>query len=261
MSYNKQNFISGQVLEAQHLNYIENGISELDTQISQLSSEKVDKNQGSTNVGKILVVGTDGNLTLADMPEGGASGDVVGVLDDANNILLTGVLANGTYILKYEYEDGTVAEVGTLEVGGIPEPEPDPEATNFADPTSEDWLTDCRLSFSGSSLITKPLTGSIVTNFITGIQVNDIVKVEGINFTESNNRQALIKANGTVIGVDKAESLSGYYTHIGSVSYDNNTLQFTVADTTQLKKLRFSGMPTGTAQDVKITITRNGKVL
>lgn len=43
MSYNKQNFISGQVLEAQHLNHIENGISELDAQISQLSSEIVDK--------------------------------------------------------------------------------------------------------------------------------------------------------------------------------------------------------------------------
>lgn len=43
MSYNKQNFISGQVLEAQHLNHMENGIGELDTQISQLSSEIVDK--------------------------------------------------------------------------------------------------------------------------------------------------------------------------------------------------------------------------
>lgn len=80
------------------------------------------KNQGASNVGKILVVGTDGNLTLTDMPEGGASGDVTGVLDEANNILLSGNLADGTYTLKYENADGTYTEIGTLEVGAIPEP-------------------------------------------------------------------------------------------------------------------------------------------
>lgn len=71
-------------------------------QINQLSSEKVDKNQGMANVGKILVVGADGNLTLADMPEGGASGDVIGMVDENNNIVITGNLANGTYVFKYE---------------------------------------------------------------------------------------------------------------------------------------------------------------
>ena len=78
----------------------------------------VAKNQGAANVGKILVVGTDGNLTLADMPEGGgASGDVIGTLDDSNNILLSGNLADGTYTLKYENVDGTYTEIGTLTVG------------------------------------------------------------------------------------------------------------------------------------------------
>jgi hypothetical protein len=73
------------------------------------------KNQGAENVGKILVVGTDGNLILTDMPEG--SGDITGVLDDANNILLSGNLADGTYTLKYENEDGTYTEIGNLVVG------------------------------------------------------------------------------------------------------------------------------------------------
>lgn len=90
-------------------------------------SDKIDncvpKNQGAANVGKILAVGTDGNLVLVDMPDGGASGDVVGVLDDSNNILLTGDLADGTYTLKYENADGTYTEIGTLEVGAIEEPE------------------------------------------------------------------------------------------------------------------------------------------
>lgn len=89
-------------------------------------SEEIDnylpKNQGSANVGKILVVGTDGNLTLIDMPSG-TSGDVVGTLDENNNILLQGNLADGTYTLKYENEDGTYTEIGSLVVGGLPEPE------------------------------------------------------------------------------------------------------------------------------------------
>ena len=84
--------------------------------------DKLNKQQGTENVGKILVVGTDGNLTLTDMPEGGASGDVTGVLDESNNILLTGYLADGTYTLKYENADGTYSEIGTLEVGAMPEP-------------------------------------------------------------------------------------------------------------------------------------------
>lgn len=92
-------------------------------EISQLSSEKVDKNYGAENVGKILVVGTDGNLTLADMPEGGASGDVVGVLDESNNILLSGDIAEGVYPLKWIMTDGTLVDAGTLTVAPKPEPE------------------------------------------------------------------------------------------------------------------------------------------
>lgn len=85
----------------------------------KLSEEKVDKNWGASNVGKIFVVGTDGNITLIDMPEGGASGDVTGVIDENNNILLNGNIPEGTYTLKYLNEDGTYTEVGSLVVGAI----------------------------------------------------------------------------------------------------------------------------------------------
>lgn len=230
----------------------------LENKVEDDISRKIDKNQGIENVGKILVVGADGNIILADMPNGGSNGDVTGYLDTDNNIRLSGNLASGRYTLKYEYEDGTVAEVGTIEVGAIPEPT---EPTNFADTSSSDWLTDYRLSFNGTELTTKELTGAICTNFVADIQTDDIVRVEGIDFTDTNNRQALVKENGTIIAVDNAMNLPGYSTHITNVTYDSNTLQFTVANTEQLKKLRFSGTLTGTADDVKITITRNGTVL
>lgn len=69
------------------------------------------KNQGSANVGKILVVGSDGNLVLADMP---VTGDVIGYIDESNNIIVQGDLSDGTYSVKYEMEDGTKVDIGNL---------------------------------------------------------------------------------------------------------------------------------------------------
>jgi hypothetical protein len=101
-------------------------------------------------VGKILVVGTDGNLTLAEMPEG-SSGDVTGVVDEANNILLSGNLANGTYIIRYENEDGTLSEPVTMVVGEVTPPVP--KYTNLFDPSTASINT--RWSCSSGSTSAK----------------------------------------------------------------------------------------------------------
>lgn len=42
---------------------------------------------------------------------------VFGRVDENNNIILTGKLADGTYTLKYEDADGNVTEIGTVDVG------------------------------------------------------------------------------------------------------------------------------------------------
>lgn len=46
-------------------------------------------------------------------------GDVIGTLDENNNVILSGDLADGTYTLKYENADGTYTELGTLQVGEL----------------------------------------------------------------------------------------------------------------------------------------------
>ena len=38
-------------------------------------------------------------------------------MDEENNIILTGGLADGNYTVKYEDADGNVVEIGTIEVG------------------------------------------------------------------------------------------------------------------------------------------------
>ena len=52
----------------------DNDKSEIATQAADMVdvSGKLDKNQGSANAGKTLVVGSNGNLTLTNMPEGGS---------------------------------------------------------------------------------------------------------------------------------------------------------------------------------------------
>ena len=216
---------------------------------AKMAQEYIPKNQGAANVGKILVVGTDGNLTLADMPEGGAGGDVTGVLDESNNILLSGNLADGTYTLKYENANGTYTEIGSLVVSSVEKP----DYTNFCDPSSADFKTGYRLS--GNIDNVAELTGGIVTNYID-CQVNDIFEVSGINFADSNNR-----SGGTDAGVAKAEviqsSMSQYF---GDVTFDDNNLKLTVVGNV-VTQMRFSGLPTGTAQDIVIKIKRNGSYL
>lgn len=150
----------------------------------------VAKNQGASNVGKILAVGTDGNITLVDMPEGGASGDVVGVLDESNNILLSGNIPDGTYTLKYENADGTYTEVGTLEVGAIPEPEEIvnqiPISTNSSGTVynGTGFKSGARLSSDGVTEKTDA-TVCVLTGYIPAV-AGDIIRTQNVTFGGSD---------------------------------------------------------------------------
>lgn len=48
-------------------------------------------------------------------------GAVIGYVDDQKNIRITGELSDGTYVLKYENQDGTTTEIGTLVIGPVDE--------------------------------------------------------------------------------------------------------------------------------------------
>lgn len=233
---------------------------------AQVKAVCVAKNQGASNVGKILVVGTDGNLTLTDMPEGGGtSGDVTGVLDESNNILLSGNLADGTYTLKYENADGTYTEIGTLEVGAIPEPEP--VKTNFIEYNTDnktDWSIWCNDARVGSDGAYRSSTTQDATNYIS-VQNGDVIYI---------NQGRMI--NGQIIGLynsSKGKVSTGTTTDLTSnghisdaTSINANTLdaQFTITNAS-VNFIRFTlnrkDYPLLTDDQIVVNIKRNGEWL
>lgn len=228
----------------------------IDSKMNELKKIFLAKNQGASNVGKILVVGTDGNLTLADMPEGGASGDVTGVLDEENNILLSGNLVDGTYTLKFENTDGTYTEIGTLEVGAIPEPEP--TKTNFAGA-----LTVGRLSGSASGNVATDAPSGRVTDFVS-VQNDDIVSIEGYNHspTASSVYPALMAFDTSktkIFSPKHIEGLDGEGYVVLEEKTDTGGIIKIVSNS--VAYIRFAGIPLGAEEDIVVNIKRNGEWL
>lgn len=176
-------------------------IDTLEQNVNKLNNEKVPLNQGSANVGKILVVGADGNLTLADMPTG-TSGDVIGMIDENNNIVITGDLADGTYVFRYENADGTYADIGSLVVGNA---EPEPSYTNLADPTASGWVNNSRIGSNGADKGEGACTGAVVTNFIHVPDRTKILYIKGLDIVNK-----LPDGNVTAFSRYSSADLSSY---------------------------------------------------
>jgi hypothetical protein len=94
---------------------LQDGINTAKQEIKDaLGNEYIQKFHGVANTGKILMVDANGMLTLAEVPELGLQGDIVGVVSENNEIVLTGALPEGIYTIKYESEDGELQEIGTI---------------------------------------------------------------------------------------------------------------------------------------------------
>lgn len=170
--------------------------------LSQLSDDKVDKNQGVANVGKIFVVGADGNVTLTDMPSG-TSGDVIGMIDANNNIVITGDLADGTYVFKYENADGTYAEIGSLVVGGAKYTNVLPLAQEYASTApyvgsdgSIGYGNNMRFSSSSASATYMKEQTGVDTTAMIPVKRGDVLRFKNCNFkvTPSNTSYGSVTA-------------------------------------------------------------------
>lgn len=63
----------------------------------------------------LIYIFVDGSPVGTGIPMG-QGGDVFGYIDENNNIVLNGNLVEGTYTIKYEMEDGSLIDIGNLEL-------------------------------------------------------------------------------------------------------------------------------------------------
>ena len=133
-------------------------------------------------------------------------------MDADHNIILTGELADGTYVLKYEDAEGNVTEIGTLNHTYVPEPTYTnvlPLAIN-TDGTKynggQGWKTGARLNSSGAES-TSSAEGVEVTGFIP-VKSGDKVYLRNVTMNNSGE-----KANQTYMWLYDASfaKLEGRY--------------------------------------------------
>lgn len=95
MAYNKQNFVDGQALKAEHLNHIENGIEDVNNRIDNIPSSPVQSVNGKTGTVKL------GAEDVGALP--------ASQLDTAINTALAEAKASG----EFDGKDGTNGKDGT----------------------------------------------------------------------------------------------------------------------------------------------------
>ena len=111
------------------------------------------------------------------------SGDVTGVIDENNDIILTGDLADGSYRIMYQYEDGSFSSPITVTVGEVE------TYANLLETAMEEGLTEvyngigykANLRWSGSSSAFVSATKCVLTGLIPVGVNGDVFHVRGVD--------------------------------------------------------------------------------
>lgn len=84
-------------------------------EIARLAISSADISLGIASDGLIYVF-VNGNPVGTGVPQGagGEQGDLFGYIDENNTVVLKGDLAEGTYSIKYEMDDGEIVNIGNL---------------------------------------------------------------------------------------------------------------------------------------------------
>ena len=133
-------------------------------------------------------------------------GDVTGILDENNNLLLSGNLADGTYTLKWLKEDGTYSDAGTMEVNTAP------QIINLFN--AETAIYNARISTSDGSIKTG-CNGAVTTDLIDVTNVNKL-KITGTFANNATVHYGVVRyytADGSYIpssGAQYTVDLNGY---------------------------------------------------
>ena len=200
---------------------------------------------------------------------------VIGEVDNANNILITMPLPDGTYTMRYENADGSTTEIGSFTVNDGGDEPVGPTYTNLADPTSTDWLTNKRINSSKNIVdVTESQRGDktvVVTNMIPIAGVTNF-HVKGLDIlsdlvngssTQNYGRYYTYNSSGTLVSYQLAPSQAEVKQYFTTAEYDSTVTIVDVPGLVQYigysnqSHVRFGGILTGAATDVIITADQN----
>lgn len=179
------------------------------------------------------------------------SGGIAGYVDSANNIIITS-LPDGDYTVKYEMDDGSTIDIGSLVLGADEPDVPAPSYTNLAEPNPDNttdfsiWCSNARLSGDG---VVRESDGYTCTNFIA-LTAEDVIRVRGFKV----ERLGLYDADKTILPLG-ASDLAGHAANnyiYGDYSQTDDATTFTIRALTPAY-VRLSGWVNSTADAVVIT--------
>jgi hypothetical protein len=129
--------------------------------------------------------------------------------------------------------------------------------TNLADPTSADWWTDARIGSDGA--IRAGCTGNIVTNYIK-VTTGDVVRIKGLNLTLTTNdstgssRLGVYDTNKSIQSVNVLTAQTDYFSDITATATGGQATYTASGVNTSTGYLKFAGKPTGSVNDIIITV-------
>ena len=178
---------------------LQTSVDQTAASVTQLASDKADK------TGLSLGVHSDGlvYLFVNGTPQGNGleitaetvEGDVFGYVEDDNTIVLNGNLADGTYSIKYEMENGTTVNIGNLVL----------DSTVYY--TVTNTLTNC----TNSNSATKVAQGSAYSATITaksGYELKSVTATMGGSAVSvSNGKINIASVTGNIVITAVAEEV------------------------------------------------------
>ena len=212
---------------------INNKLGQIDS-LSEEIADKVDKTNITLeqHTDGLIYVFVDGKPVGNGVELGNIiAGDVIGTLEENNDILLSGDIADGTYTLKWKNKDGTYTELCPLEVGAIVTYAITQNLTNV---TSNNSTAEVREGESFTAKITAN-DGYIISDIVVtmgGVNITStavsgetvaIASVTGdVVITASAVIAPVNILDGTTLHINQrySQSSSGYITANGYVSSD-----------------------------------------
>lgn len=170
---------------------------------------------------------------------------VFGVVDENNNIILTGELADGTYTVKYEDAKGNVTEIGTIAQMAI---------INLIDTVG--YQDGKRVNSSGEYVDADGYTSSGRISVTQG----DVLRTRGINFDAADNGKCNIhvwEASGAnqYFVLNSTSDLPKDTNHLSITIDDNNNLTVTIKSTAFVE-ITFTGYGSG----ADLIVTKNQEI-